>query len=97
MSQIWTLILGAALVSYLFRALPFILSRLVRPLPEAWIEALEIMSYAIIGGLVADSLAAAQPLGPRIAACLLAYVGSSYLGRPSVVFYVVFLGFYFVV
>lgn len=88
MTQAWTFILVAAMVSYFLRALPFFGSHWITQISPKGKEALEGMSYAIIGGLVSDSLGAGS-LGvwPRWLAVLLAFVLAKHFQRPTLIFY----------
>lgn len=96
MSSSWMTIAGAATVSYLLRFLPFALSRNLRPLPIAAVGALDSMSYAIIGGLVAESLLAGEDLHTRVLFAAAAFLTAAWIKRPSLVFYlfIILFGFY---
>lgn len=96
MNSVWSVILGAAVVSYFLRVTPFLLSRVVKPLSRRWVEGLENVSFAIIGGLVAESLLGGESLSIRGAACLLAFVTAFFWSKPNLVFYLIFFAFYFV-
>lgn len=90
------MIAGAAGISYVLRAAPFVLSRFIRPLPKLMVDSLDHMSYAIIGGLIAESVLAGDHLERRLLAIAVAFALSAWLKRPLLIFYSLFLAFYFV-
>jgi hypothetical protein len=78
------------------RAAPFVLSRFIRPLPGAVVETLDHMSFAIIGGLMGESLLAGDHLERRLLAIAAAFLFTAWLKKPLLIFYALFLAFYFV-
>lgn len=88
MSSPWLIIASSATASYLLRFMPFLLSRNIRPLPQTAIQVLESMSYAIIGGLVMESLLAGDELPARILFTVAAFAVAAWLKKPALVFYI---------
>jgi hypothetical protein len=96
MQQTWMIIFAAASVSYLLRAAPFVLSRLMEPFSPQTVAIFDSMSYAIIGGLVAESLIDGNSIFIRIATIIAAFSIAAWTNKPATVFYTLF-GLYFFV